>query len=114
MRTIEISPVGIPWPSSGYSEYALLAVSEAELERRLSTRLVHGVEEGLGAWAAIGLRLPSGAIVELVDYQERPGERAFVVRMVATASSEVVLNELLACLPLPEGSVIWRASNASA
>lgn len=110
MQFVEISPFGIPWPSVGYSESALLAVSEMELERILSKSLVRGVEEGLGAWAAIGLRLPSGEIVELVNYRERPGEGAFIVRTVATSSAETVLKELLACLCLPQVSVAWRAN----
>jgi len=112
--SIEVLPFGTPWPRGGYAEAALLAISEVELEERISTSLVRGTEEGLGAWAAIGLRLPSGAVVELVNYPERPGESAFIVRTVATALQDSVLNELLSCLGLDQPSVIWRAGDAVA
>ena len=111
MQPIEITPIGSPWPSCGYAESALLAVSEDQLEERLSAKLLHGVEEGLGAWTAIGLRLPSGEMVELVHHRGRPGERAFLVRTVATASPQAVLDELLVCLHLPQIAVIWQAGN---
>jgi hypothetical protein len=114
MQTIEILPYGMSWPSVGCAETALLAVSESELEECLSRSLARGMEEGLGAWAAIALRLPSAAIVELVNYLERPGQSAFIVRTVATASPEAVLSELLVCLGLTQSSIIWRAGNAVA
>ena len=114
MQTVEILQLGTLWPDPGYSESALLAISEAELEERLCTKLARGVEEGLGAWAAVGLRLASGQLVELVNYEERPGESAFVVRTQATASPEAVLRELLACLCFPQSSIIWRSGSAPA
>lgn len=114
MPNFLISPLGKSWPSAGCSESALLAVSEAELERRLSWKLHRGVEDGLGHWAAIGLELASGAVVELINYQQRPGQSAFIVRTAATDSSEAVLAELLACLGLAQTSIIWRPGDGTA
>lgn len=114
MLAIKVLPIGIPWPSVGYVESALLAISEVELEERISTGLARGTEEGLGAWAAIGLQLPSGAIVELVNYRERPGESAFIVRTIPNALAGTSLNELVSCLGLTERSIIWRRANAVA
>ncbi|KQU71481.1 hypothetical protein ASE08_29070 [Rhizobacter sp. Root16D2] len=114
MQTIKVLPVGAPWPGIGYVESALLAISEVDLQERISTKLARGTEDGLGSWAAVGLRLPSGGIVELVNYHERPGQNAFIVRTVATAAPELVLDELLSCLGLTQPSVIWRWGDSTA
>lgn len=114
MKTFEVLPAGTPWPDAGYVESALLAISEELLEQRVATRLLRGTEAGMGDWAAVGLRLPSGAIVELVNYPARPGEQAFIVRMVPTPMPEAVIGELLSCLDLAQTSIIWRAGDAAA
>ncbi len=111
-QMIEILPYGTPWPAAGCAESVLLDISEPALESGLAVTLHRGIEDGLGDWAAIGLRLPSGAIVELINYRQRPGDSAFIVRTLATDPVEAVLNELLDCLSLPPTAISWRSGVA--
>ncbi|MBV9749450.1 MAG: hypothetical protein JO157_11610 [Acetobacteraceae bacterium] len=95
------------WPSGEPRTAAVLAVSVADLERRIGTAPERGVESGLGAWVGFGLELASGARVELVAYLEAPGGPLFELRADARANLDAARAECLAALGLPVTAVVW-------
>jgi hypothetical protein len=74
MNLPRLSPVpqGTRWPSGECIELAVLKLGLDELAERIGLPLAHGFEAGLGDWAAVGGRLPSGADVEFICYAHIP------------------------------------------
>src|SRR5262245_32994088 len=97
---------GTPWPSGNYQNLALLAVSEKQVELALGTPLLRGVEEGLGPWAAIGIKLPCGAVIELINYESAPSS-GFDLRSDVSFEPNIVLEETLALLAANRSHVLW-------
>lgn len=101
---------GMKWPGGGYVEVAVLDVRSQYLEELLGSALVEGVEAGLGRWRAIGARLKSGAIIELISYDHEVPER-YTLRVGIGENWAEVLREALVGLGLDENSVLWRRSS---
>ena len=95
-----LSPVkeGTRWPSGTCVELALLPWNEEELACRVGLPLMHGIEAGLGKWAAIGGRLPSGADVELICYALQPN--TVILRSDKNAAHAAIVDETLKLLKL--------------
>ena len=68
-------------------------MTEHALAARIGLPLVHGFENGLGSWAAIWGRLPSGVNVEFISYTLRPG--TVILRTDKNASYSATLDEAL-------------------
>ena len=64
MNSTQLTPVpeGTRWPSGESVDLAVLSITADELATRIGLPLVRGVEDGLGPWAGIGGRLPSGDV----------------------------------------------------
>lgn len=67
----------------------------------------------MGRWAAIGIRLRSGAVVELIRYTDVETGR-FALRVDRSAEPAPALAEVLAQLGLVEEGVLWVADAAKA
>jgi hypothetical protein len=65
-------PEGTRWPSGEGVDLAVPPLDEEQLAARIGLPLVRGFEDGLGQWAGIGGRLPSGADVEFICYKGSP------------------------------------------
>ncbi|MBX9402281.1 hypothetical protein K4L06_13280 [Lysobacter sp. BMK333-48F3] len=108
-----LMPAGTRWSSGDYVEIAVLSIEDSQLERALKAALLHGFEAGMGRWAAIGVRLQSGVLVELIRYADVETDR-FALRVDRSAEPAPALAEVLAQLGLVEGSVLWVADAAKA
>ncbi len=86
-------PEGTRWPSGEYVELALFSLSIEEIADRIVMPLVHGFEDGLGRWSAMGGRLPSGADIEIVSYLRIP--TSVVLRVDKNVNSGATLHEVL-------------------
>src|SRR6478752_1609196 len=104
LRYIERLPPGMRWPSGNYREVALLDVRGAYLSNHFGGDLVAGDEPGLGAWRAIGGKLKSGAVIELIEYLAQP-EKGFALRADSSCDLQSVLDETLAFLGMKSNSV---------
>ena len=106
-RSFDISTAGISWPAGDYCNLAMIAIAGEAIAQRVGSGLLVGDELGLGRWQAIGLRLRSGALVELIEYFEQP-VKGFVVRAERGCDGPSVLDELLAAFGFDERDVIWK------
>lgn len=97
---------GILWPSGDYADLAILDMSEDDLCRRLGVPLVEGIEEGMGPWRAIGLRLASGVFIELIVYAHTARD-GFDLRVDRPFLRSEVLAEALVSLELERAAVTW-------
>jgi hypothetical protein len=84
-------------------DIAVLPITADELSSRIGMPLVHDVEDGLGAWAGIGGRLPSGQEVEFVCYAHLPQQVFLRVDKRAPYSS--ALDEALRAVGLSRAEV---------
>src|SRR5579859_2074057 len=75
MKSFRLTPVpeGTRWPSGMSVDLALLPLTEQELADRIGIPLSRVFEDGLGDWAGIGGRLPSGGDVEFICYKHGRG-----------------------------------------
>ncbi len=111
MRTqllFELVPVGSYWPSGTYESAAVLDISMNDIERILVCRLHTGIEAGLGPWSAIGLRLASGAHIELIEYVHCP-TRGVELRVDRDCDLRSALEATLSLLDIPFDAVRWRS-----
>ena len=100
-------PLGARWPSGGYTSAAVVALDAARVEDIARCPLHSGAEPGLGPWIGIGLALPSGQLVELVQHLHAPTLRGFEVRVDSEANCREVLAEFVLALSVDEASVLW-------
>ena len=107
MARFEIVPEGARWSGRDYVSAALIPIAPEKLAELVGVPLVRGVESGLGSWEAIGLRLKSGTLVELIRYLAKPGPPGFEVRVDNNANIAVALQEVIAALGVPSQSVAW-------
>ena len=96
------------WPGGSCRVAALLALSPAELERRVGARLQEGDEPGLGPWRGVGLFLASGWPVELICY-EREQARGPLVQLRADVTDDpaAARRETAAALGLAPRHIAW-------
>lgn len=98
------------WPSGNFTAAALLAIRAEDVARKVGRALHVGNEPGLGEWRAIGLKLGSGAHVELIEYLHQP-VKGFVLRIDSGCEVKTVLDEILALLGLGPEAVLWRSGS---
>lgn len=97
---------GVMWPSGDYVDLAVLKIEGATLSHRLGVPLLVGDQAGLGPWEAIGARLPSGDLIELISYAHEP-LRGFTLRADAGNASSRVITEALTGLGLNDAALLW-------
>ncbi|WP_146146957.1 hypothetical protein [Stenotrophomonas maltophilia] len=97
-------------PGGGYVELAVIKVDDAFLTRRLGQSLLTGSEPGMGAWRSLGMRLPSGAVVELIAYDAEP-DAGFTVRIDNQSDPRIALQEIISALGLGAEQIIWSNIN---
>lgn len=103
---------GSRWPSGGYRNLAILPVDEATVATAFGSPLLHGDEEGLGSWAALGLHHASGALVELIRYNAAPDPSGFLVRVDSMQDASAALADLLSALGLQSNDLPWVSNGA--
>jgi hypothetical protein len=81
----------------------MLPLDEEQLTARLGLQLLHGFEHGLGRWAGIGGRLPSGADVEFVCYAAMP--KSVLMRADKNGNHSATVDEALQLLGLSRAEV---------
>ena len=86
-------PEDARWPSGEFIDLAVLPLTEGELARRIGVSLVHGIEDGLGPWAAIGGYLRSGVQFEFICYAQIPA--SVILRMDKNTYSATAVDEAL-------------------
>jgi hypothetical protein len=108
MTPLRLSPVpeGTRWPSGESVELAILQITADELTSRIGLPLSHGFEDGLGNWAGIGGRLPSGTDVEFICYARIPG--SVNLRADKSACYSTTLNEALELIGLTRSDIRVR------
>lgn len=94
------------WPSGDYIELAVLEIDAATLSQRLGAPLLQGDEPGLGPWEAIGAKLRSGELIELISYAHEP-QSGFTLRADARNPSFRVIVESLVGLGLKDEALLW-------
>jgi hypothetical protein len=77
--------------------------TEEELSKRIGLPLICGFEDGLGSWAAIGGRLPSGVDIEFVCYTHSPA--SVILRADKNVNYFATLDEALQLAGLSRGDV---------
>lgn len=100
-------PIGTRWPSGEYTAAALVALDVAQVELVSRSVLNTGVEAGLGAWVGVGVRLPSGRLVELVQYLRAPEPRGFEVRVDSADNCREAFAEFLRAFNVTASAVLW-------
>src|SRR5690348_263457 len=100
MKPPKLSPVpeGTNWPSGSSIDLALVPLTMDDLAERLGMPLLRGIEDGLGHWAALGGRLPSGIDVEFICYAHIP--HSVILRVDKHAPFAAALDVALALLQL--------------
>ena len=104
---ITISEIGERWPSGDYVVVAIVPIESVDLVARLGAELHAGIEEGLGPWIGIGIRLVSGDPIEFVQYENAPEPKGFEVRVDTESKAEKVLMEALNILQSDLGKLTW-------
>jgi hypothetical protein len=107
-KVLELLPMGLRWPSGDYIVVALLNLHEADISRSIGGELTCGEEPGLGPWQGIGVKLGSGAVVELITHSHQPTS-GFELRVDRGCSLAAVFDETLAALGIGQEPVVWRS-----
>ena len=103
---ITVASRGETWPSGRSKPVAQLNINDAWLAAIANAPLASGIEPGLGPWTGIGLRLPSGARIELLRYQF--GGVHFELHADFGANARKVLEEFLTTTGLTIDAIRWR------
>ena len=111
---ISPAPAGSRWPSGDFESLAILPISEELIHSVLGLELIRGVEDGLGAWAAVGFRLQSGVVVELIQHGSAPGPKGFELRADKGSDMEAVLLSILSLFNLERNALAWCAPGLGA
>jgi hypothetical protein len=106
--SFELTPVGTRWPSGTYSSAALLDITGSEISSLLGCELNSGTESGLGQWHGIGIKLRSGAVIELIEHVHRP-VKGFELRVDSNYILGRALDETLALLGVTSERIRWRS-----
>lgn len=101
-----LTEFGSQWPSGNFAEIAMIDVSCDDVIKLVSRDLFEGIEEGMGPWKAIGLRLDSGGVIELIRY-EYDSDQAFTLRADANSNFSEVLEDTLDLLGKGIDSLQW-------
>lgn len=102
---------GQAWPGGGYVELAVIKVDDGFLTRHFAQPLLTGNEPGMGAWRSLGVRLPSGAVAELIAYDAEP-DGGFTVRIDNQSDPHVALREIISGLGLGAEQIVWSSITA--
>ncbi|WP_156397950.1 MULTISPECIES: hypothetical protein [unclassified Duganella] len=102
-----LAPYACSWPSGDSLDLALLLITPSEVAASVGATATAGVEPGLGPWTAIGIQLPSGVVVELIEYAERPRLAGTIARVDRDLVLPNVLDELLLVLELGFADLPW-------
>jgi hypothetical protein len=105
-NSFELVEQGAKWPSGRFNEIACIDIKESELAEALDSPLSSGIEEGLGDWVAAGLRLQSGAMVELIKYKSI-SDVGFIVRVDYDSNGDGVLEAVLKIIGKYSIDVTW-------
>src|SRR5215471_1185142 len=105
MKAATLTPVpeGTRWPSGESVDLALLPMTADELATRIGLPLARGVEDGWGAWAAVGGRLPSGRDVEFICYAHKPSQ--VILRVDKRVPYSATLDEALQLVRMSRAQV---------
>ena len=105
MNSLRLTPVpeGTRWASGESVDLAVLPMTAEELATRVGRPLVRGVDDGIGAWAAIGGRLPFGRDVEFIWYANLPGQ--VTLRVAKGMPYPATLDEALRVVGLTRADV---------
>ena len=103
---------GARWPSGDYRNLAILPIDEEAVTTSFGSPLLRGNDEGLGSWAALGLRHNSGVLIELIRYNAVPGPNGFLVRIDRMHDASAALTDLLAALKLQSQDLPWVSGGA--
>jgi hypothetical protein len=114
VKKFELVPEGTSWPSGNYRSIAMLPITPERVAAVVEAPLVSGIEPGLGPWEAIGLRLKSGASVELIYYSMAPEPKGVEVRVDQNANFHASLQQVIALFGLPLESLDWVSPLACA
>jgi hypothetical protein len=114
MAPFEIVPEGACWSERGYVSAALIPIAPEKLAELVGAPLVRGVESGLGGWEAVGLRLRSGTLIELIRYVAKPDPQGFEVRIGNDTNIAVALREVIAFLGVPPQALAWVSPHVRA
>lgn len=109
MMNVEVQEIGARWPSGDFKEVALLDVSSDFLESATGKELQKGEEVGLGGWQAMGAKLGSGSVIELISYQGHKPP-CFILRVDVGCNVFQVVEETLHALNIGKESLIWVAA----
>ena len=104
---VSIVPVGTRWPSGNCTSAGVVALDASNVDEVARGALSSGIEAGLGAWVGFGVRLPSGRLVELVNYIHSPEPRGFEVRVDSGDNCREVFAELLRVFTVNPDAVLW-------
>ena len=104
---VSVMPLGTRWPSGTYTSAGVVALDAARVEEVARCALHSGSEPGLGPWVGIGVALPSGQLLELVQHLHAPKLRGFEVRVDSGANCREVFAEFLRAFNVNDGSVLW-------
>jgi hypothetical protein len=102
-----VVPVGTRWPSGTYASVAVLDASVDTISLVLGCIFTLGDEPGLGPWSAIGLRLESGMLVELIEYAKQP-HKGIELRADSHCDLRQALDDTLVALSIGDGAVLWK------
>lgn len=101
------APNAYTWPSGDCVDLALLPITPREVAASVGSTAIAGVETGLGPWTAVGIQLPSGVVVELIEYVERPGPVGTIARVDRNFALANVLDEILRVFELQFSDLPW-------
>jgi hypothetical protein len=96
-------PEGTRWASGESVDLAVLPMTADELAMRVGLPLVRGIEDGLGTWAGIGGRLPSGRDIEFIWYAHLPSQ--VTLRVAKGVTYPATLDEALQVVGLTRADV---------
>lgn len=94
------------WPSGRSRPSGLLRITPAELQARLPEPLTSGLEDGLGPWLGIGLKLSGGQPCELVLHT-LSSVQEFTVFTDWEADPAAVCLQALFDLDIPVSRLSW-------
>lgn len=97
---------GAPWPSGDFVEIAMIDISFEEVSSLIAADLMEGVEPGMGAWKAIGLRFDAGEVIELIRYVHDP-DHAFILRVDSGENLAATFEKTLDFLGRGKESITW-------
>jgi hypothetical protein len=117
MSTIGQVPPTYRFPSGLSRPIAVLTVSLDDIAARFGMELVSWFEDGLGPARGVAIRLASGRIVVIKEFEHaikhfgRPGPELFVDGAdIVSLGVSALVDEVVSALGLSQSAVAWKAS----